>query len=237
MNFDPSGIEAVAFDLDGTLVDSVSDIAHAVNTALIEAGLRGCELDRVRAWIGDGPEALIARALEAQGVSSLDEALRLRLREGFERATLASPLGHGALYPGMADLVRQLHRRWRLAVITNKPTVLARAVLDAAGLLPYFDQVRGADILAQRKPAPFNLLATADAFGIAPSRLLLVGDAPPDMLAAHAAGCPSVLACWGYGAHAVPDHLQPWRVSSAMQLADAFRAANSVPRGATVTLA
>jgi len=236
MNFDASVIEAVAFDLDGTLVDSARDIAHAVNTALIEAGLRSFDLDRVRNWIGNGPDALILRALEAQGVSPLDEALRLRLRDGFERATLASPLGHGALYPDIADLVRQLQRRFPLAVITNKPTVLARAVLDAAGLLQSFGQVRGADTLAQRKPEPFNLLATAAAFGVAPSSLLMVGDAPPDMLAAHAAGCPSALACWGYGAHAVPDHLKPWRVSSAQQIADAFAAVSSAPRGTTVTL-
>jgi phosphoglycolate phosphatase len=236
MSFDASGIRAVAFDLDGTLVDSAADIGHAVNTALVEEGLQGFELDRVRTWIGDGPDALIARALEAQDVSPLDEGLRLRLRQGFERATLASPLGHGALYPGITDLVRQLHRRFPLAVITNKPTVLARAVLEAAGLLPYFAQVRGADTLAQRKPEPFNLLATATAFGVVPSSLLMVGDAPPDMLAAHAAGCPSALACWGYGAHAVPDHLKPWRVSSAQQIADAFAAASSAPRGTTVTL-
>jgi len=235
MSFDASGIRAVAFDLDGTLVDSAADIGHAVNTALVEEGLQGFELDRVRTWIGDGPDALIARALEAQDVSPLDEGLRLRLRQGFERATLASPLGHGALYPGMAALVRQLHGHFPLAVITNKPTVLARAVLEAAGLLPYFAQVRGADTLAQRKPAPFNLLATAAAFGVAPSSLLMVGDAPPDMLAAHAAGCPSALACWGYGAHAIPDHLQPWRVVSAGQMAEVFAVAISASQGTTVT--
>lgn len=234
MNFDASAVEAVAFDLDGTLVDSAGDIAHAVNTALLEAGLRSFDAEQVRAWIGDGPDALIARALEAQGVSPLDQALRVRLRQGFERATLASPLGHGALYPGIADLVRQLSRRLPLAVVTNKPTVLARAVLDAAGLLPYFAQVRGADTLAQRKPAPFNLLATAAAFGMAPSGLLMVGDAPPDMLAAHAAECPSALACWGYGAHAIPSHLRPWRFASAQQLADAFAAAHSASRITTV---
>ena len=206
-------VRAVAFDLDGTLVDSAADIGHALNTALAGAGLRRFDLATIRTWIGDGPDALIARALAAQGVSADDAVLRQSLRARFDAATLAAPLAHGHVFPGIVALLRQLsERQYPLAVVTNKPTRLARAVVDAAGLLPWFAQVQGADSAVQRKPSPVMLQTTAAQFGVAPSNLLMVGDAPPDILAASAAGCPAALVSWGYGAHAVPPGLDPWRV-------------------------
>ena len=214
-------VRAVAFDLDGTLVDSAADIGHAVNTALAGAGLRRFDLATIRTWIGDGPDALIARALAAQGLSAVDVALRQSLRAGFDAATLAAPLAHGQVFPGIPALLRQLsERRYPLAVITNKPTRLARAVVDAAELLPWFSQLQGADSPAQRKPAPEMLLSTAALMGVAPSNLLMVGDAPPDILAASAAGCPAALVSWGYGADAVPAGLDPWRVDRPEQLGE-----------------
>ena len=230
MTPDLNHIAAVAFDLDGTLVDSAPDIAHAVNHALKAAGLQSFDLSTVRAWIGDGPDALIGRALEAQGVSPDDQVLRKRLRLGFDEATLAAPLDHGFVYPGIADLLRSLHGRLPLAVVTNKPTHLARAVVGAAGLLPYLAHVQGADSPAQRKPAPLTLQTTAGQFGVAVDRLLMVGDAPPDLLAAQAAGCLSALVGWGYGAHAVPASLTPWRVETPQQLSDSLLSASGATR-------
>ncbi len=212
-------ISAVAFDLDGTLIDSAADIGHAVNTALAAAGLQRFDLAAVRGWIGDGPDALIARALAAQDLSATDLALRQALRAGFDAATLATPLAHGHVYPGIAELLQQLSAHgYPLAVVTNKPTQLARAVLEAAGLLPFLSHLQGADSTAQRKPSPLMLQTTAAHLGVSTSRLLMVGDAPPDILAARAAGCPAALVGWGYGAHAVPVALNPWRVDQPQQL-------------------
>ena len=212
-------ISAVAFDLDGTLIDSAPDIGHALNTTLAAAGLRRFDLATVRRWIGDGPDALIARALEAQGMPADGVALRQTLRAGFDAATLAAPLAHGHVYPGIPDLLRQLSKhRYPLAVVTNKPTHLARAVVEAAGLMPWLSHVQGADATAQRKPSPLMLQTTATHFGVAPATLLMVGDAPPDMLAAWAAGCPAALVSWGYGAHAVPARLIPWLVDHPEQI-------------------
>lgn len=223
-------VRAVAFDLDGTLVDSAADIGHALNTALAGAGLRRFDLPTIRTWIGDGPDALIARALAAQGFSADDAALRQSLRAGFDAATLAAPLAHGRVFPGIAALLRELNeRRYPLAVVTNKPTPLARAVVDAAGLLPWFSQVQGADSAAQRKPSPAMLQATAAQLGVATSHLLMVGDAPPDILAAAAAGCPAALVSWGYGAHAVPAGLDPWRVEHPDQIGERLRSQPPAP--------
>ncbi len=218
MTSDLRPIRAVAFDLDGTLVDSAPDIQHALNDALKKEGLQRFDLERVRGWIGDGPDVLIARALAHQGLDGADDELRARLRRWFDAATLAAPLVGGTVYPGILDLVAGLRHRLPMVAVTNKPTPLARAVLDAAGVLPYLDGVHGADTPALRKPAPAMLLAACERLGVEPVQLLMVGDSEPDMSSAQAAGCPALLVTWGYG-HArlggwppqrrveAPDHL------------------------------
>jgi phosphoglycolate phosphatase len=217
-------IRAVAFDLDGTLVDSAPDIQHALNDALKKDGLQRFELDQVRAWIGDGPDALIARALAAQSLADAGDELRQRLRRGFDVATLAAPLVGGTVYPGILDLLAALHRMLPMVAITNKPTPLARAVLDAAQVLPFLEGVQGADTPALRKPAPAMLLAACERLGVAPQEMLMVGDSAPDMQSAHAAGCPAVLVGWGYGQHALPAWLTPLRIDEPAQLLTALRA-------------
>ena len=208
---------ALAFDLDGTLVDSAPDIEHALNHALAEAGLPGFALAQVRAWIGDGPDLLIERALAALGLPDRP-SLRQTLRKGFDRATLAAPLSHGLVFDGIAELLPQLQPRWPMVVITNKPTPLARAVLDAAGLLPHFHSVYGADEAALRKPAPGMLLNAARVLGLRAAQLLMVGDSKADLGAAAAAGSPVAWAGWGYGrADDVPDSVR-WRIGHPREL-------------------
>jgi phosphoglycolate phosphatase len=235
MTKDLRGIDAIAFDLDGTLVDSAPDIREALNTALRHEGLARFDLDTVRAWIGDGPDALILQALRRQGVAG-DEALRLRLRHAFDAATLEAPLRSGGVFEGIAELVAGLRRTLPMVVVTNKPTPLARAVLDAAGLLPAMARVYGADTAALRKPAPLLLQAAARQLGVAPARLLMVGDGPADLLAAHAAGCPAALVAWGYGGHAAAAGAAPaWRVATPQQLLLAVRDSRPVRRNEEAT--
>ncbi len=223
-------IDAVVFDLDGTLIDSASDIAHAINATLASVGLQPVDLATVQGWIGNGPNALIASALKARGADSADSALCERLHLRFIEASHAAPFDHGTLYPGVIDALRGLHGQLPLAVVTNKPTPLAMAVIEAAGLQPYLPHVQGADSPAQRKPLPLTLQTTAQALGVPVGRVLMVGDAPPDVLAAQAAGCAAALVSWGYGAHAVPAQLQPWRLDHPSQLTDGLRAAGRLPR-------
>jgi phosphoglycolate phosphatase len=206
-------IDGLAFDLDGTLVDSAPDIAAALNAALTGAGLTGFELATVRRWIGDGPDALIARSLVQQGLAQAPESLRARLRRDFDSHTLAAPLAFGEVYPGIADLLARLQGFLPLAVVTNKPTQLARAVLEATGLRAFIASVHGADTAELRKPAPTMLLEAAHRLTVRRERLLMVGDSAADMLAARNAGCPAALAMWGYGAEAVPAELNLLRVT------------------------
>jgi phosphoglycolate phosphatase len=225
MRPDLAQIDAVIFDLDGTLIDSAADIAHALNVALASAGLRGFDLDTVRDWIGHGPNALMASALLAQGLDGHDVALRERLHDRFIEASHAAPFEHGQIYPGIVESLQALQPHLPLAVVTNKPTPLARLVIEAAGLHTYLRHVQGADSPAQRKPFPLTLQTSAAALGVAVSRVLMVGDSPPDVLAAQAAGCPAVLVDWGYGAQAVSAELPAWRISQPAEIADGLRLA------------
>lgn len=211
--------DAVAFDLDGTLIDSAPDIAFALDCALREAGLRSFGLTEVRRWIGDGPDVLIGHALVAQGLGDASAELRAQLRAGFDIATLQAPLARGAVFSGIDHVLTQLARVMPLVVVTNKPTALAKAVLAAARLLPHVCAVFGADAPEQRKPAPHLLLAASRRLGVPPERLLMVGDGPADVRAARAAGCGAALVDWGYAHTAVPDEgLPPWRVRTPHQL-------------------
>jgi len=206
-----AALRAVAFDLDGTLVDSAPDIGHALNSALRASGLPGFELAQVREWIGDGPDVLIERALRALGGAD-SAALRTELRGVFDRITLQAPLTHGKVYDGIAALLQQLQPGWPMVVVTNKPTQLARAVLQAGGLLECFAAVFGADTAELRKPAPTMLQRAALQLGIGTHELLMVGDSGADLRCAAAAGSPAVWVGWGYGGlHALP--VQPrWRI-------------------------
>jgi phosphoglycolate phosphatase len=195
--------KAIAFDLDGTLIDSAPDIAAALNDALQRNGLPLVHADSVRGWIGDGPGSLIQRALVQLGVVRPDaplegDALQERLRHDFHTATLDAPLRHGRIYDGVTEMLDACAQP--LAVVTNKPSALAHRVLQAAGLRSRFACVLGADAPALRKPAPALLLDAAMQLGVGPASLLMVGDSANDLHCARAAGCRAAWVSWGYGA-------------------------------------
>ncbi len=213
---------AICFDLDGTLIDSAAGVALALNTALAESGLPTFEPSTVRGWIGDGPDALILRALAAGPMRDSDPAaLAATLRRRFDLTTLTVPAAQGEAYPGIAALLARLAGRYPMAVVTNKPTVLARAVLQSAGVLEHFAQVRGADVAAQRKPSPLLIQRAARCFGLSARSVLMVGDGPADLAAAHAAGSPVAWASWGYGPEPPPG---TWRLGAPADLLAALPA-------------
>lgn len=222
---------AIAFDLDGTLVDSAAGVAHALNTSLERAGLRRFDPPTIRGWIGDGPDTLIQRALAASRLRDVEPAtLAARLRHDFDQLTLHDRAARGPAFPGIAELVDSLAGHYPLVVVTNKPTLLARAVLEGAGLLHAIAHVHGADDAAQRKPSPLLLQQAAARLGLPTHGLLMVGDGPADVGAAHAAGCAAAWVAWGYGEE--PERFGPavWRIEAPEQLLQRLRAPRASQR-------
>jgi phosphoglycolate phosphatase len=187
---------ALIFDLDGTLVDSVPDLAAAVNAVLAEHGLEPLSEPEVAGMVGDGVIALVERALLARGGGvALGPAVEryVALYEA-NATTLTRP------YPDVPEVLAELARAGvGLAVCTNKPEHATRAVLDGLGLARFFPVVLGGDSLTARKPDPAPLLAALDRLGAAAGESAMIGDHRNDVLAARAAGTRVIFARYGYG--------------------------------------
>lgn len=188
-------------DLDGTLVDSVPDLASALNRLLGARGLAPLSHAETAAMVGDGVAKLVERAFAARGTAPDAAAMAEYSADyGAHAAVDTKP------YPGVADALRSLSAEgWRLAVCTNKPEAAARSVLSAAGLAQYFAAIGGGDSFPMRKPDPAHLLATLKAAGGEATQAVMAGDHANDVAAARGAAVPCVFAAWGYGPLAMAD--------------------------------
>jgi phosphoglycolate phosphatase len=199
----PRLIRAVLFDMDGTLVDTLPDIAAAMNEALAEMRLQPLSAERIGVFIGKGPRSLAMRVLDEQ--PSLDAAQRL----GLVDALIAGYVKHyeprigtaARAYPGVRDALVSLRSRgFQLAVVTNAMQHLAERVLARFDLLDQFSLVLGGDRVARGKPDAGPLLEACRVLGVTPAEALMVGDSENDVIAARAAGCPVVVVPYGYNA-------------------------------------
>ena len=196
-----NGFRAVLFDMDGTLVDTLPDIAAAVNDALVELGLHALDQAQIATLIGNGPRVLARRALEAQQTLSTKERDRLvePLVAGYARKYVIQAGTLGRLFPGTVEGLRELTERGlKLAVVTNALQHLAETVLTRFGIASYLQLIIGGDRVSQPKPHPAPLWHACDHFGVDPQQALMVGDSVNDVAAARAAGCAIVCVPHGY---------------------------------------
>jgi phosphoglycolate phosphatase len=198
-------VKLLAIDLDGTLVDSAPDIAHCVGSALEAIGYAPPGEARTRAWIGDGLETLIARAITHAGGAQGESAESGEPRHSAAlRAFLAcyrdNLFVRSRLYPDVVATLDALRARSvRLCCITNKRLAFSEDLLVQAGIRDRFELLLGGDSLAEKKPSPLPLKFAAETLGVPPKEAALVGDSHQDLRAAHAAGFGFVLASYGYG--------------------------------------
>ncbi|MFA7264584.1 MAG: phosphoglycolate phosphatase [Caulobacter sp.] len=188
----------IAFDLDGTLVDTAPDLIGALNVLLVEQAMAPAPMSAVRQLVGHGVRGLLQRAYQLAGLTITEkriDALRPRFIEIY-RARIAR---ESRPFPGCLAALADLRRRGaRLAVCTNKPMALTEALLAELDMTRRFDAVVGGDTLPVQKPDPAPLLEVIARAGGDPARAILVGDASPDVGAAKAAGVPCIIVDFGY---------------------------------------
>jgi phosphoglycolate phosphatase len=183
------------FDLDGTLVDSLPDLTHALNAVLAEAGLPPAGLELSRRYVGDGARLMLERGFQAHGRAAPADGVA-RFLEVYETCLTRETRP----FPGTVEtLARLAEAGWRLAVCTNKTERHSRMILRALGLLPLFQAVAGGDSYPERKPDGRHLTRTLAAMGAPARGAIMVGDSLNDVLAARDAGLPVVVVGFGYG--------------------------------------
>jgi phosphoglycolate phosphatase len=187
-------LRAVLFDLDGTLADSLADLANATNWALTQLGCPTHPLESYRYFVGEGARELCARALPADKQNLVDDALRL-MRERYD----AHCFDLTKLYPGIPELISALaERHYRLAVLSNKPDVFTERMISRYFNPSPFTIVRGQLPNVPLKPDPTAALRISQEIGVPPAQWLYLGDTNTDMRTARAAGMHAVGVLWGF---------------------------------------
>ncbi|CAG0934617.1 phosphoglycolate phosphatase [Rhodocyclaceae bacterium] len=188
-------IDLIIFDLDGTLIDSLPDLADATNHMLATLGRLPIDQDAVRRLVGQGARRLVERALPGAPMDEIARALELFLDYNHRHIAVRT-----VLYPGVTETLDALRERgMRMAIISNKNVALCREVLSVLGTERYFEEILGADSLPFRKPSPEPVLRLLADFGVAPERAAMVGDSINDIDAGKGAGVATVGCTWGYG--------------------------------------
>ncbi len=226
----------LAFDLDGTLVETAHDLVGALNVILVEQGMAPAPMTAVRQLVGHGLRGMLIRAYAMADLTITEERiaeLRPRIVEVY-RGRIAQ---ESRPFPGCLEALADLRARGaKLAVCTNKPEGLARLLLDQLDMAAVFDAIVGGDSLPVQKPDPAPLLEAIALAGGDPARAILVGDASPDTGAAKAAGVPCVVCAFGYndlppaelGGDAVIDHFDELASAVAGLVASCRAAAESL---------
>jgi phosphoglycolate phosphatase len=189
----------VLLDVDGTMVDSVPDLAYCADVMMAELGLPARSLEQVREWVGNGVERLVKRALgghlDAQPSPDLYERAMPIFARCYERHTCDA----SQLYPGVRETLDWLRDAgFQLACVTNKAARYTEPLLQALGIRDLFRVVVSGDTVAEKKPHPAPLIYAAEHLGVRAEAALFVGDSVNDVEAARAAGFPVVCVSYGY---------------------------------------
>jgi phosphoglycolate phosphatase len=194
-------IKLVIFDLDGTLLDSVPDLAQAADETVKALGYKSVSVDNVRDYVGNGADILIGRCL-SQSItvdSNLSSELLTKARSLFDE--FYEQTGHKAsvLFPMVKETLSALHAQGiRLAIVTNKPSKFVPEILRQHQIAEFFDDVLGGDAFETRKPDPVALNWLMEKYSLTPQEVVMVGDSKNDILAAKNAQCCAFALTYGY---------------------------------------
>ena len=186
-------ISLIVYDFDGTLVDTLFDIADAVNLSLNELGLRTLSRATIRKYVGKGVERLMAQSIDGTGYTDLPRAVEL-----FRRHYSENLMNHTRFYPSGREILDHFRDK-KQAICSNKPEDFVRRILESLKSLDYFDAILGGDSVESKKPDPEGLLHLLDRFQCSPEMAVLVGDSPVDIETGKRAGVYTCIVNYGFG--------------------------------------
>lgn len=191
--------EMILIDVDGTLVDSVPDLAYCANEMMKRLGMPEPGEPKVREWVGNGVERLVRRTLIGRLDGEPDDALFDKAYPIYLELYAENTSKRSKPYPGVKEGLEYLKQAgYRLGCVTNKAEQFTVPLLKAFGLYDYFEIVVSGDTLTKKKPDPQPLLHVAEFFGVKPEQALMIGDSVSDVTAARAAGFQIVCMSYGY---------------------------------------
>jgi len=189
----------ILIDVDGTLVDSVPDLAYCIDEMMPQLGRSPHGEARVREWVGNGVERLVKRALLGKQDGEPDEALFDKALPIFMALYADNTSERSHLYPGVEPGLAYLRAAgYKLGCVTNKAAQFTEPLLKDLGIHDYFGIVISGDTLAKKKPDPLPLLHAAEFFNVSPQQALMIGDSTSDVKASRAAGFQIVCMSYGY---------------------------------------
>ncbi len=195
----PSGI---IFDLDGTLADTIPQLALAAKLSCEAAGVKAPTVDEAKSYVGNGVKLLLSRCIAGRREATsedVDPSLLALVREHFNHFYSEGLSRNYSVYPGVWEGLEYFKSQdIKLAVCTNKPQMFAVPLLKLMGIAGFFDFILGGEVLAQRKPDPAPILYVCGRLGLLPSECVMVGDSENDVLGGQRAQMPSVFLTYGY---------------------------------------
>ena len=211
---------AVLFDLDGTLLDTIADLADAANLALAELGRPARTQDEIHSFVGKGIPHLVRRCM-TEGTQASEAEIEQAVAV-FRRHYARVNGVRTRIYPGVTDTLDAMRARGlRLAVVTNKAEAFTLPLLERMAIAHYFDTVISGDTLAVKKPDPAVVYLACERLGVSAAEALMIGDSANDALAAQGAGMPVLLVTYGYSEGVPVDTIEcDGLLSEALQVLD-----------------
>jgi len=191
------------FDLDGTLEDSQDDMANSVNAVRESLGLELRDTQELKKYVNRGMHDLYINCFNdylSKFNGNKFDTLYQEVKLKYEKHYLENICLKSKCYPGIDNLIKTLSQNYKIFVVTNKPEIHSKALLDALGLMPYITDVMGGDSCAEMKPSSLPLKVLANRFQFLPSedKAFMVGDSSGDIVCGKNFGAVTVWCSWGY---------------------------------------